>query len=163
MKNNKLLPILGGVLGVAAILVFFLTRGVPGNTPAAEKLPLLQAAQKAIPGLDSMTDYDGDEFFDIVGVSPDEYTEFLYRTGENEKGLVAREALIVRARDAEAAKRVLEVFNHYHAQRETETRSYAPDIYQMLEKSSVSLKNNTVALLISENSAAETAAFLAGE
>ncbi len=158
MKRNRWIILLTVLAVAAGALGLAFAR--PGQ---AGPLPLSEAAGKVFEDLEDMTEYDEEEFFDIVGVAPEDYTEFIYCTGENEIGLVAREILIVRAKDKAAAERVRDALTAYHARRETETRSYAPDIYAMLEKSSVTVKGNTVVLIISTDSAAETAEFLQGE
>ena len=145
----------------AAAAVFTVTRN--GSAPKKEVLPLADAAKKAFADFDQLTEYDGEELYDIVGVAPDDYTEFVYRTGENGIGLVAREIIIVRAKDSDALKRITGVLAHYRERRQTETRTYAPDIFTMIEKSAVSVKDLTAALIISGDSPAETKKFLSGE
>ena len=145
----------------AAAAVFIVTRS--GSAPKKEVLPLADAAKKAFADFDRLTEYDGEEFYDIVGVAPDDYTEFVYRTGENDIGLVAREIILVRAKDGDALKRITGALAHYRERRQTETRTYAPDIFAMIDKSAVSVRNLTAALIISGDSAKETSAFLSGE
>ena len=145
----------------AAAAVFTVTRN--GSAPKKEVLPLADAAKKAFADFDQLTEYDGEELYDIVGVAPDDYTEFIYRTGENDIGLVARELILVRAKDSAALSRVKTALEQYRGRRENETRSYAPDIFAMLEKSAVSTKGMTAALIISEDSAKDTSSFLSGE
>ena len=159
-KNKKTFRIIAECVSLAVMVIFFLTSCA---SAPKEVLPLADAAKQAFPGLEELTDYDAEEFLDIVGVSPDDYTAFVYRTGENEIGLVAREIILVRAKDSAALARVRDALIAYRARRQKETVSYAPDIYAMLEKSDVSVKGNTAALIISENSQSETAAFMAKE
>ena len=149
------------LVAAAAAAVFAVTRS--GSAPQKEVLPLADAAKKAFVDFDQLTEYDGEEFYDIVGVAPDDYTEFVYRTGENGIGLVAREIILVRAKDSDAVKRIAGALAHYRERRQTETRTYAPDIFTMIEKSAVSVKNLTAALIISGDSPAETKKFLSGE
>lgn len=162
IKNKKILlaVVFIAVLAVTAVLI--VTQSGNKAQPK-ETLPLMDAAKKVFSDLDSLTAYDGEELYDIVGVAPEDYTEFIYRTGENDIGLIAREIILVRAKDGEAVNRVLEALSRYRERRQTETRTYAPDIYAMLEKSAVSRKDLTAALIISEDSAKETQSFLAGE
>ena len=148
-------------LAAAAAAVFIVTRS--GSAPKKEVLPLADVAKKAFADFDQLTEYDGEELYDIVGVAPDDYTEFIYRTGENDIGLVAREIILVRAKDSAALSRVKTALEQYRGRRENETRSYAPDIFAMLEKSAVTTKGMTAALIISEDSAKETSSFLSGE
>ena len=147
IKNKKILlaVVFVAILEVTAVLI--VTQSGNKAEPK-ETLPLNDAAKKVFSDLDSLTAYDGEELYDIVGVAPEDYTEFVYRTGENDIGLIAR---------------VLEALSRYRERRQTETRTYAPDIYAMLEKSAVSRKDLTAALIISEDSAKETQSFLAGE
>ena len=158
--KKKILLALVFVAALAGALIFVLTRN--GAAPK-EALPLADAAKKAFADFDRLTEYDGEEFYDIVGVAPDDYTEFIYRTGENDIGLVARELILVRAKDSAALGRVKTALEQYRGRRENETRSYAPDIFAMLEKSAVTTKGMTAALIISEDSAKETSSFLSGE
>ena len=162
IKNKKILlaVVFVAVLAVTAVLIVTQSGNKAGPK---ETLLLTDAAKKVFSDLDSLTAYDGEELYDIVGVAPEDYTEFVYRTGENDIGLIAREIILVRAKDGEAVNRVLEALGHYRERRQTETRTYAPDIYAMLEKSAVSRKDLTAALIISEDSAKETQSFLSGE
>ena len=158
--KKKILLALVFVAALAGALIFVLTRN---GTAPKEALPLADAAKKAFADFDRLTEYDGEEFFDIVGVAQDDYTEFVYRTGENDIGLVAREIILVRAKASAALSRVKTALEQYRGRRENETRSYAPDIFAMLEKSAVTAKSLTAALIISEDSAKETSSFLSGE
>ena len=145
--KKKIWLILLCVAALAAAVVFLVTRN---GGPPREKLPLEDAAKKAFADFDTLTEYDGEELFDIVGVAPDDYTEFVYRTGENDIGLVARELVLVRAKDSAALSRVKTALEKYRERRQNETRSYAPDIFAMLEKSAVTVKGLTAALIISK-------------
>ena len=78
--KKKILLALVFVAALAGALIFVLTRN--GAAPK-EALPLADAAKKAFADFDRLTEYDGEEFFDIVGVSPDDYTEFIYRPGNH--------------------------------------------------------------------------------
>ena len=162
IKNKKILLAVVFLAALAVTAVLIVTQSGNRAQPK-ETLPLMDAAKKGFADFDKLTEYDGEEFYDIVGVAPDDYTEFVYRTGENGIGLIAREIILVRAKDSEAVNRVLEALSRYRERRQTETRTYAPDIYAMLEKSAVSRKDLTVALIISDDSAKETQTFLSGE
>ena len=160
--KKVLIPLILVLIAAAAALIILLPRG-GGPAAPKEALPLDQAVLKAIPDSAQLTRYDADELYDIVGVPPQDHTEFVYLTGENDIGLVAREIIAVRAKDQAALDRAAAALNAYLERRKTETRSYAPDIYQLLEKASVKTKGLTAVLIISENGPDETGAFLAGE
>ena len=162
IKNKKILLAVVFVAALAVTAVLIVTQSGNKAQPK-ETLPLMDAAKKVFSDLDILTAYDGEELYDIVGVAPEDYTEFVYRTGENDIGLVARELILVRAKDSAALSRVKTALEQYRGRRENETRSYAPDIFAMLEKSAVSRKDLTATLIISEDSVKETQSFLSGE
>jgi len=132
-----------------------------GKETAKERLPLADAAGAVLKDRDSLVNIPEEDLYDLIGIEPEDYTEVLYLASEN--GLSAREAIVLRARDADAAKRIADALNAYLGHRMDETRNYLPEEYKILSQAKVEEKNNTVALITGENAAEEARALLAGE
>lgn len=124
-------------------------------------LPLNEAAARALNGADQLIEYTADDLADMTGILPEMYTEAVFLMDSDT--LSGREAVIVRAKDADSLKTVRDALNTYLAQRMQETRAYLPDAYKLQSEARVDTKNLTAALIIGPDAAAETRALLAGE
>ena len=76
-----------------------------------------------------------DDLLDLIGIEPQEYTDFVYLAAPN--ALTGREIIVLQATDEEAAKRVAELLQGYLEQRMEEMRNYLPEVYQILSRSEV--------------------------
>ena len=136
-----------------------------GAKPSAQgtdkaRLSLREAVEKAAADAAGLTGLTADDLSDVLGIEPEEYTEFVYLQGD---GLDGREILALRAADAAAAAHLKEQLDGYLEQRRRETQNYLPEVYQLLSKASVAVKGTTVALFVGADAARETDALLAGE
>ena len=88
MKRNRWIILLTVLAVAAGALGLAFAR--PGQ---AGPLPLSEAAGKVFEDLEDMTEYDEEEFFDIVGVAPeeDDGVDFTTRMGEIRAELAARQ------------------------------------------------------------------------
>ncbi len=123
-------------------------------------VPLREAVASAAPDAAEWLRLPAQELEDVLGILPQDYTEFVYLL---EDSLSGREILVIRAADREAAERVRGLVEAYLERRRKETRDYLPEAYQLLAAAKVEIKNNTVALIVGEEAADETRKLLAGE
>lgn len=131
-----------------------------GCAPKAKK-PLAEAVAQALSGMDGMVAMTEDDLEMMTGLTPEDYAEMVCLAAED--GLTAREAIVLRARDAEGAKAAVRALEEYLDNRRTETRDYLPDAYSLLSRARVSVRGLTAALIVGEHSAEETARLLQGE
>ena len=132
------------------------------STPVASTLetPLAELVTKTVPGADAMANLPLMDLEDIIGIEPGEYTEAVYLQST---ALEGGEAVVLRAVDAEAAKGIASLLENYRQRRCEETQNYVPAAYQLLKETTVQIKNNTVALIVTEKAAEVTTKLLAGE
>lgn len=149
------------IKSTALMLVLVMILSVLAGCAPKEKKPLSEALPLALTSMEGMTKMPADELEMVADVTADEYDECIYYVASD--GLTAREAVVVRAKDAANAKTVSAKLESYLNNRRTETRDYLPDQYQVLLKAKVEVKNNTVALIIGEKCAEETKRLMAGE
>lgn len=71
--------------------------------------------------------------------------------GVNKSGVNQEEIVLVKATDADAAKRVESSLKKRLESKLNETKNYNPEQYAILEKCSVDVDNNYVSLIASEN------------
>ena len=71
--------------------------------------------------------------------------------GVNKSGVNQEEIVLVKATDADAAKRVEASLKKRLESKLNETKNYNPEQYAILEKCSVDVDNNYVSLIVSEN------------
>lgn len=130
--------------------------------PAASTLetPLATLVADIVPGASEMASLPLMDLEDIIGISPDDFSDAVYLQST---ALEGGEALVLRAVDDEAAKSIIELLNNYLQRRCEETQNYVPEAYKLLKDASVQRKNNTVALIVTENAADVTNKLLAGE
>lgn len=123
--------------------------------------PLTEAVNAALISAEGLTEFPADELEMTADITEDEFTECVYLVSDD--GISAREVIVLRAKDQNAAKDIAGKLEAYLSQRQKETRDYLPDEYALLEKAKVETKNNTVALIVGEQAAEETRKLMAGE
>lgn len=145
----------------ALLLAALILSGCGASGTAPEKaLPLKEAVEKAAPDAKELTPFSAEDLSDILGIEPEEYTEFVFL---QEEGMGGREILAIRAASQTAAREIAQRMENYLEQRKRETRTYLPEVYQLLTATKVETKGLTVALFVGQNAAAEARTFLAGE
>lgn len=132
-----------------------------GSSAPKEKKPLAEAVPAAMNSMEGLVSMDAEDLEMFMDITADEYTEFVFYLGET--GLTARRAVVVRAKDLAAAKSVIAKVQSYLEASRDEFRDYLPDQYQILAGAKVDTKGFTVALIVGEKGAEETARLLAGE
>lgn len=148
---------------IAAIMLCTMTGC--GTKPTAAvtstlETPLSKLTAELVPGAADMASLPLTDLEDIIGISPDEYSDAVYLQST---ALEGGEALVLRAVDDNAAKNIIELLNNYLGRRCEETKNYVPEAYKLLKDASVQRKNNTIALIVTENAADVTNKLLAGE
>lgn len=127
---------------------------------STKDVALAELAARHLPGAEAMMAMPLTDLEDYLGMESDWYTEAVYL---QEGTLGGDEALVLRAKDDESAKAIAACLESYLAQRLKETQNYLPEAYKVLKETGVQRKNNTLALIVTENAADVTAALLAGE
>ncbi len=153
------------ILGILAAAVLMLTAcGAPKTSPENEAgkvaVSLREKVESVIPDKDSLGPLTAEDLEDVLGVTPSDYSDFIFLQSEAMDG---REVLVIRAADKDAAGKLTGIAESYLERRLNETRSYAPEAYQVLSQAKVQTKNLTVALIVGPDGAKETEAILAGE
>ncbi|MBR4067772.1 MAG: DUF4358 domain-containing protein [Clostridia bacterium] len=148
-----------------SLLVLCVLTGCNNAQPAAPaastlEIPLATLVADIVPGASEMASLPLMDLEDIIGISPDDFSDAVYLQST---ALEGGEALVLRAVDDEAAKSIVELLNNYLQRRCEETQNYVPEAYKLLKDASVQRKNNTVALIVTENAAEVTNKLLAGE
>lgn len=128
---------------------------------AAEKdgTTLAEKAAGILPDAGSLMECPAEDFSDVLGIEPEEYTDACWLAST---GMDGREILAIRGK-AESAGHIAEALDFYLGQRRKETQNYAPDAYRLLKGASVKRSGNTFVLVVGEQAEAESAALLAGE
>ena len=124
-------------------------------------VPLEEKVKAAAADADSLVPVPAEDLYDLMGISPEDYSEAVYLTSAD--GLSAREIIALRARDGAAAGRIADALNAYLSRRMDETRNYLPEEYRLLSQTKVERKNGTVVLIAGADAAEETRKLLAGE
>lgn len=158
MPMKKLLLI--AVLALCVCLAAGCAANPSAQDASKARLPLREAVEKAAADAAGLTELTADDLSDVLGIEPEEYTEFVYLQDD---GLNGREILVLRAADADAAARLKEQVDSYLEQRRRETQNYLPEAYRLLNAAAVRTKGTTVALIVGADAARETDALLAGE
>ena len=89
-----------------------------------------------------------DDLYDIIGIEPEEYTDFAYLTGHD--SLFGREIILLLAADEDAAKAIAEKLEDYRQYRLQMTRNY-PDqaeAYRDLNRADVRREDLLVVLSV---------------
>lgn len=103
---------------------------------------------------------NGDDLLDLIGIEPEEYTDFVYLTGNNE--LIetddsAREVFVIRAADEDAAGRIADLLENYRQERMRLLRNYPDraDAYRQLNQAEVLREGLMVVLSVAAPDPAE--------
>ena len=89
-----------------------------------------------------------DDLFDLIGIEPDEYTDFAYLASRD--SLSGREVIVLRATDETAARDMAEKLEEYRQYRMHMTRNYPDqaDAYRLLSKAEVLQEDLLVVLSV---------------
>ena len=117
--------------------------GCQANQPV---IPLEEAARQAIKQPDDYIPYPAEDLEDLIGISPEDYTEAVYLRGRDT--LSGREAIMIRAKDSQAFSGIKEALERYLSQRKEETRNYLPEAYRLLCDARVEGSCLTVSLIV---------------
>ena len=148
------------LLCVLIVLLALLATACQSSQPKAAR-PLQEALDSVLSDRAELVMYTADDLYDILGIAPETYTEAAYMVGSD--SLSGREVIAVRAKDAAALKATAQALSAYLEQRKEETRNYLPEAYQLQSAAKVETKHLTAVLIVGQQAAAETKAFLAGE
>ena len=129
------------ILTILMALLFVMTAAL------AEEALLDRAIRVAEDG-ENLIRMSEDDLFDIIGIEPDEYTDFAYLAGHD--SLSGREVILLRATDATAARDMAEKLEEYRQYRLHMTRNYPDqaDAYRLLSKAEVLQEDLMVVLSI---------------
>ena len=145
---KKILAVLTALLFVAA-------------AASAEEETLLEKTVRIAEDGENLGPINEDDMLDMIGIGPDEYTDYAYLADYN--ALSAREVIVVRAKDEDAAKTIAEKLENYREQRMRETRNYQPEAYRVLNEAEVLQKDLLVVLSIAAPDPAEAELLLQEE
>ena len=109
-------------------------------------IPLQEVMRQALKDPDAFIPYTAEDLYDLTGISPEDYSEALFLRDRDT--LSGREAILIRAKDAQAVQRIKEALEHYLSQRKEETRNYLPNAYRLLCDAAVQYDGLTVSLLV---------------
>lgn len=107
---------------------------------------LLDRVKRIAEDGEDLIEMDEDDLYDIIGIEPDEYTDFAYLTDHD--ALSGREVIVLLASDEEAAQSVAEKLENYREQRMRVTRNYLPEAYRVLSEAEVLQEDLLVVLTI---------------
>ena len=129
------------ILTILMALLFVMTAAL------AEEALLDKAIRVAEDG-ENLIRMSEDDLFDIIGIEPDEYTDFAYLAGHD--SLSGREVIVLRATDATTARDMAEKLEEYRQYRLHMTRNYPDqaDAYRLLSKAEVLQEDLMVVLSI---------------
>ena len=98
----------------------------------------------------NMLEFKSADDFDRYGITADDIEE--YAGGINKSGVDQEEIVLIKAKDADAAKRVEDRLNKHIETKMKENKNYNPKQYAIIEKSSVDVDRTTyVSMIISSN------------
>lgn len=100
----------------------------------AEEALLEKALRVAEDGKDLIR-MNEDDLFDLIGIEPEEYTDYAYLADNN--ALSGREIIVLRAIDRNTAHNLAVKLENYREQRMRATRNYLPEAYRLLSEAEV--------------------------
>ena len=100
----------------------------------AEEALLEKALRVAEDGKDLIR-MNEDDLFDLIGIEPEEYTDYAYLADNN--ALSGREIIVLRAIDRNTAHNLAIKLENYREQRMRATRNYLPEAYRLLSEAEV--------------------------
>ncbi len=110
--------------------------------------PLLDKAIRVAEDGAELIRMSEDDLYDIIGIEPDEYTDFAYLADQD--SLTGREVIVLRATDETAAQSMAEKLEEYRQYRLHITQNYPDqaDAYRLLSKAEVLQEDLMVVLSI---------------
>lgn len=130
------------------------------NETAGERTPMVEKVRSVIPDTEELAELTEDDLADILGIQPEDYTEFVFLQSSGTDG---REILAIRTKDRNAADRVAAQAKDYLERRRNETRNYIPELYQLLNNTNVMTGNMTVVLVVGQDAETEANKILKDE
>lgn len=143
---------------IAVITVLAVTLCACGQ--AAKPLSEIFEKLKTDYNITDMLEYKSADDLSRYGIKAEDVTESA--GGVNRSGVDQEEIVLVKAKDADAAKRVEESLNKRLASKLNETKNYNPEQYAIVEKCSVDVDGNYVSMIISSNAEAMKKDYKAG-
>ena len=136
------------VIAVITVLVVTLCACGQAAKPLSEIFEKLKTDYK----ITDMLEYKSADDLSRYGIKAEDVTEAA--GGVNKSGVDQEEIVLVKAKDADAAKRVEESLNKRLESKLNETKNYNPEQYAIVEKCSVDVDGNYVSMIISSNAEA---------
>jgi len=96
---------------------------------------LLEKATRIAQDGETLIRMSEEDLYDIVGIEPDEYTDFAYLADMD--ALSGREIILLRAADEDCAQEIVAKLNEYREQRMHSTRNYLPEVFRCLSETEV--------------------------
>jgi hypothetical protein len=143
---------------IAVITVLAVTLCACGQ--AAKPLSEIFEKLKTDYNITDMLEYKSADDLSRYGIKAEDVTESA--GGVNRSGVDQEEIVLVKAKDADAAKRVEESLNKRLESKLNETKNYNPEQYAIVEKCSVDVDGNYVSMIISSNAEAMKKDYKAG-
>jgi hypothetical protein len=143
---------------IAVITVLAVTLCACGQ--AAKPLSEIFEKLKTDYHITDMLEYKSADDLSRYGIKAEDVTESA--GGVNRSGVDQEEIVLVKAKDADAAKRVEESLNKRLESKLNETKNYNPEQYAIVEKCSVDVDGNYVSMIISSNAEAMKKDYKAG-
>ena len=135
---------------IAVITVLAVTLCACGQ--AAKPLSEIFEKLKADYNITEMVEFKSTDDLSRYGIKAEDVEESA--GGVNRPGVNQEEIILVKAKDADAAKRVETSLNNRLESKKNETKNYNPEQYAIVEKCSVDVDGNYVSLIISSDAEA---------
>lgn len=135
---------------IAVITVLAVTLCACGQ--AAKPLSEIFEKLKTDYSITDMLEYKSADDLSRYGIKAEDVEESA--GGVNKSGVDQEEIVLVKAKDADAAKRVEDALNKRLESKLNETKNYNPEQYAIVEKCSVDVDGNYVSMIISINAEA---------
>ena len=135
---------------IAVITVLAVTLCACGR--AAKPLSEIFEKLKTDYNITDMLEYKSADDLSRYGIKAEDVEESA--GGVNKTGVNQEEIVLVKAKDADAAKRVEDALNKRLESKLNETKNYNPEQYAIVEKCSVDVDGNYVSMIISSNAEA---------
>ena len=143
---------------IAVITVLAVTLCACGR--AAKPLSEIFEKLKTDYNITDMLEYKSADDLSRYGIKAEDVEESA--GGVNKTGVNQEEIVLVKAKDADAAKRVEDALNKRLESKLNETKNYNPEQYAIVEKCSVDADDNYVSMIISSDADAMKKEYRAG-
>ena len=143
---------------IAVITVLAVTLCACGR--AAKPLSEIFEKLKTDYNITDMLEYKSADDLSRYGIKAEDVEESA--GGVNKTGVNQEEIVLVKAKDADAAKRVEDALNKRLESKLNETKNYNPEQYAIVEKCSVDADDNYVSMIISSDADAMKKDYRAG-